>query len=329
MSCPDTNPCDPCQEVNGCYDNCGCINPTTFECITEPGTLTAINVTNDMNGKEVLQAINDAIENIEVGEPVLGNDVNVKISSQDTTTGYLGSKIVVNNTISKTILTPGGNETLRLAVNMPQLLSTNSGNLLELGTDGKLRVLFPTVNPEIFIEKGSGVTVTGTGAALDPFVISINPSITATRSCFDGVWRNVTLVATGTGDVVHQTGTPQYRVRFDGTIEFRGSSTYVVNFGTYASTGRKKTVTVANINNVSALSGTCGVTSTEMIGISDLKSMTYIDQPGTGDQITQMYGYIIRRNGKNIILEFQSSFISATEKTIVVNYEGVVIHPSI
>ena len=53
-SCNRTNPClqNTCTCENPCYQDCGCLNPTTFECVTLPGVHPAIGVTNDMNGQE-------------------------------------------------------------------------------------------------------------------------------------------------------------------------------------------------------------------------------------------------------------------------------------
>jgi hypothetical protein len=39
MSCPSYTPCgqpdncNPCNDVNPCYDNCGCLYPSTFDCV--------------------------------------------------------------------------------------------------------------------------------------------------------------------------------------------------------------------------------------------------------------------------------------------------------
>src|SRR5687767_1085322 len=49
----------------------------------------------------------------EGGVPV---DVNVKVSSDDTTSGYLNDKIVTGTYLTKSILNPAGNEDLRLDV---------------------------------------------------------------------------------------------------------------------------------------------------------------------------------------------------------------------
>lgn len=329
MSCLENTPCNPCGENS--YDNCGCLNPTTFECITLPGVLSALGITNDMNGLQVLQAINDVIANLDLPTPPAGSDVYAKVSSTDTTSDYLDNKLLAGTYMSKTVLNPGFNEKIRFNVVPEALISADSGNFIELGTDGKLRAIPPTPVIDMYVVGGTGVTVTGTGPATDPFIVSINPSITATRACFDGVWRNITLTATGNANVVYLSGTPQYRVRFDGTIEFRGSATYTVNFGAYSDLAgtRKRTVTIGNISTITSLSTGCGVSAAELIGTADLKSINYIEQPGVGDQITQQYGYIVRKSGTNLILEFQSAFISATSKQIVVNFEGVTIHPNI
>lgn len=324
MACPNNdcldNNCADCN--NPCYEDCGCLNPTTFECITKPGVHSAIGVTDDMNGKEVLDAINNAINSLEIPSPVPGSDVYTKVSGSDTTSGYLNNKISNGQFLTKNIINPSGNELIRLDANLAAMISTDGGNILEIGTDNKLRVITPTADVDVAIVEGAGVSVTGTGVSADPWVISINPSITALRTCFDGSWRNITLVAPSDPNVVYVSGNPQYRIRFDGTIEFKGSLTYTVTFGTYSTSARKRTVTIASIPT------TC-VTVGEQAGVSDLKSINYIDQPGVGDQITQMYGYIIRKSTQNIILEFQSAYIAGATKTIVVNFEGAVSYPTV
>lgn len=358
--CPDTS--------NPCYDNCGCLNPTTFECISSPGDHESLGVTDDMNGKEVLAALNDKFEiadnnlgkvkvdeedvcpeylidkleaglNIsleiegegcdrkivinasEGGEPV---DVNVKVSSNDTTKGYLNSKIVTGQYLTKDINNPAGNEELELDVNVEALVSTDAGNMLTTGTDGGLKTSYTEPDgSETKVVEGSGVTVTGSGTESDPYVVSINPSIVAARPCFDGIWRDVTMVATGNSNVTHVSGTPKYRYRFDGSIEFRGSATYQAAFGTYSSGNRRFQVSLGTIPT------TC-VDGTEQSGTADLKGVNYIDAPqASADQIVQQYGYIIRKTNNNILLELQSSFTNATTKTIVVNFDGAISHPNL
>lgn len=327
MSCNKCNetPCsceNTCLEHNPCYDNCGCLYPTTFDCITKPGTLPCLGVTDDMNGLEALAAIEAAFCALTITPPEPGSDVFVKASVTDTTSNYLTNKLVVGSFLTKTLVNASGNEQIRLNVSPAALISTDAGNILDIGTDSKLRAIVTVPAADIVVVGGSFVTVTGTGPASDPFVVSINPSIEVVRSCFDSTWRNITIVATGTGDVTFVSGTPQYRYRFDGTIEFRGSITHTVNFGTYATSARQRTITMGNIP-------TSCLTAGEQAGTKDLKSVMYIDAPGAGDQITQQYGYIIRKNTQNIVLVFQSSFISATTKTVVVDFEGAVSHPLI
>lgn len=327
MSCHNTDPCEqPCTDCspsNPGYDNCGCINPTTWECITLPGVLSALNVTNDMNGLEVLQAINNVINDLTVDPPSPGADIFAKVSSTDTTASYLDSKLLGSTYITKAVVNPGSNEKIKFSLTPSTLISADGGNILETGTDGKLRVVATSVAADIQVVGGSGVTVTGTGPASDPFVVSINPSISVARTCFDNTWRSITLVSSGNANVTYVSGTPQYRYRFDGTIEFKGSITYTVDFGAYSSGNRRFTIPMGNIP------VTC-ITALEQTGTVDMKGINYIDTPqASADQITQQYGYIIRKNAQNLILEFQSSFTGATTKTIVVNFEGCVSHPNI
>ncbi len=371
MSCVNNdcnNECeDPCVQ-NPCYSDCGCLNPTTFECITQPGNLDALSIVASMNGLQVLGAINTAvnllqadkgkvmhdesdacpgyiadklgegtnisfsydgvgcerkliINAIEGGVPI---DVNVKVSTNDTTSGRLTDKIQTGVYISKTIISPAGNEKLKFDVVPATLISGDAGNQLTLGDDGALKTLYTAPDgSETKVQEGSGVTISGSGTLADPYVISTDTSIQHARPCFDGEWRDIPLSATGNASVIYISGQPQYRYRFDGTIEFRGSATYTVSFGNYQSANRKFTIPVGSLP-------TSCVTVTEQNGTKDLKGINYIDSPQAGaDQYTQLYGYIIRKANQNIQLEFQSSFIGATSKTIVVNFEGAVSHPII
>lgn len=360
MSCNESNPCDPCQQ----YDNCGCLNPTTFGCVTTDKAYPCLDVASGEDGSSVLDKIEElacdkgkvlidgddtcpayledklvaglnislevdgvgcdrviTINAVEGGVPI---DINAKVTSNDTTTGYLDDKIVTGAYISKTINNPAANEELELDVNVPAIISTDANNPLYVGTDGG--IMSTCIAPdgsETAVISGTGVTVTGSGTTADPYVVSINPSISVVRGCFDSIWRNVSLSGIANPDVNYLSGNPQYRYRYDGTIEFKGSATYTVNFGAYTAGTRQHTVTAATIPT------TC-LTSGEQAGSADLKSMMYIDAPGVGaDQITQQYGYIIRKTTNNIIIVFQSSFLSATSKTIVVNFEGAVSHPTI
>lgn len=358
-TCNDT-PCDPCSS----YDNCGCLNPTTFGCVTTTKARECLGTESGENGEDILDKIEEQVCNIgkvmldaddtcpeyiadkisaglnidisftgtgcdrtmviaatEGGVPV---DVNAKVSADDTTSDYLNSKITTGTYLTKIITSPAGNEKLRLDVVPETLISEDAGNGIILGTDGGLMTSYTAPDgSETNLIAGLGVTVSGIGTAGDPFIVSTNPSISIVRPCFDSVWRNVLLTPSGNINVVLASGNPQYRYRYDGTVEFRGSITYTVSFTGYASSGRRYTVPMGSIPT------TC-LSAAELIGTRDLKSINYIDIPQAGaDQYTQLYGYIIRMSAQNISLEFQSSFISATAKSIVVNFEGAVIHPQI
>lgn len=354
MSCPETNPCNPCSE----HDDCGCVNPNTFGCTTYSGTaLTCLDVANAEDGDSILRKINDKVCDIgkvlvdgddvcpeylfdkldpgsNIALTIVGTgcdrkvritsntggvvpDVNVAVTAADTTTGYLWDKIKTGTYISRTKENPAGNEDILLDVVPVTLLSTDINNPLYIGTDGGLMsTCIAPDGSETKVIAGTGVTVTGTGTTVDPYIVSTNPSIQVVRACFDATWRPITLVPSGNANVVYLAGAPEYRYRFDGTIEFRGSISYSVAFAANTSANRKYTIPMGNIPT------TC-VTLAEQAGTSDLKSITYIESVG------QMYNYIIRKSTQNLLLEFQSSFTSATSKTIVVNFDGAISHPNI
>jgi hypothetical protein len=365
MACNEHDPCQ--EDCPDLYDNCGCTNPNTFGCTTFTGTsLECTDILNGENGDDILAKIDtvicelqedtgkvyidgtdtcpeylfDKLEEgtnisfnitgtgcdrklvinaVEGGDPV---DVNVQITDDDTTTGYLYDKVDTGTYLTKSVLNPGGNEQLSIDVEPSTLVSADSGNQITIGTDGGLKTAYTTPDgSETKVQQGVGVTVSGTGTLADPYIVSTNPAIQIIRPCFDGIWRNITLVATGNPNVVYASGQPQFRYRFDGTVEFRGQATYTVAFGTYQTANRKYTVTIGSLPTICLSGG-------ELAGTSDLKSINYIDIPqASADQITQQYGYIIRKATANIIIEFQSSFTGATSKSIVVNFEGAVIHP--
>jgi hypothetical protein len=261
------------------------------------------------------------IHAIEGGVPV---DINVKVSDNDTTSGYLYDKIDGGTYITKNILNPGADEVLELELQVAQLISADIGNQLILGGDGGLKTLYTAPDgSETIVIAGVGVVLSGSGTSIDPYIISTNPSIQVARPCFDNTWRPITLVASGNPNVVYSSGAPQYRYRFDGTIEFKGAITYNVQFGNYQSSNRSFTIPMGSIP------VTC-LTAGEQAGTVNLKNEMNIDIPQAGaDQYSQMYGYTIRKNAQNLQLVFMSSFISATAKSLVVNMEGAVSYPTI
>jgi hypothetical protein len=354
MSCPDNNPCNPCTE----HQDCGCTNPNTFGCTTYSGThLECLDVDNAEDGDSILAKIDAKvcdigkvlisgddtcpeylidkleagtnitltevgtgcdrtlrIDAVEGGVPI---DINVRVSGADTTSGYLNNKLTTGAYISKTINNAAGNENLELDVVPVNLLSTDPDNPLYIGTDGGLMsTCIAPDGSETKVIQGTGVTVTGQGTIIDPYIVSTNPSIQVARPCFDAVWRTINLVPTGNANVIFLAGAPEYRYRFDGTLEFRGSISFTVNFAANTSANRKFTITMGNIPT------TC-LSLVEQAGTADLKSITYIESVG------QMYNYIIRKSTQNLLLEFQSSFTSATSKVIVVNLDGAISHPNI
>jgi hypothetical protein len=325
-NCSDCNECNECVDDNPCYEGCGCLNPTTFECITVPGSgLNYVPITTSMNGKQVLAAINAAIGTLQasIAEIVAptedGSDIKVKVSGNDTLTGYLGSKIGEGSHIQINTLNPSGNEILRIAVTPNTLISADAGNVLTLGTDPRLKVSIPTFDGGKIIQ-GSNISVSGTGTSSDPYVISSPNSILPVRPCFDGIWRTLPLNTLTTSGLVYVTGSPKYRIRYDGTIELKGTATYTVTFGAYNSS------TYSLEDNIGVLPSTC-LTLTEQTGAADLKSIFYTDVP-TGT-FPEFYSYLIRKSNNSIRIQFNSGFKTGKTKTIVVSFDGVVIHPNI
>lgn len=328
MHCDNETP--DCEEVNPCYDNCGCLNPTTFECITKPGAHSNLGIINSMTGTQVLYQIESTIEQIKEniqtigysGYSGTGSDTKTSISSNDLTTGFLNDKTQNGIFVKKTIVNSGAAEKLKWDITLSDLISADVDNTLTLGGDSKLKIGAPVDN-KTYITEGNGIDITGTGTLLDPKVITSTATIQIARNCFDGIWRNISLAATGNANVVYIAGAPKYRYRYDGTIEFKGNITYTVAFGAYSTGDRKQSAAVG------PLATTC-VTLVEQNGQTDLKGINYIDTPQvSADQIVQQYGYIIKKNAQNITIDFQSSFTNSTSKTIVVTFDGVVSHPNI
>jgi len=61
MSCPDQSCYDttnPCSDNSPYYQDCGCLNPTTLQCVNTVGDFPNLGVTNDMNGLQALSAMN-------------------------------------------------------------------------------------------------------------------------------------------------------------------------------------------------------------------------------------------------------------------------------
>jgi hypothetical protein len=278
MSCNHNDECkDPCNS-DPCYDNCGCLNPTTFECVTKPGNHHDIKVSNDMNGKQVISAINNKIaeltdllgkvgidhedfcpgnliNKIQPGQNVAitqvgdgcdkkllitagtgigpaGVDVNVKVSPNDTTSSFLNNKVEVGPLLSKSVVGGIGNQRLRIeTAPLINYISSDPGNALTLGPDGKLKTTYVAPNgSETKIQQAPNgvVQVTGSGTNSDPYVIFTNPSVFPIRKSFDGVWKPLPII--GSGSVTIPSSNAFYRFRFDGTIEFKGRASASIVF---------------------------------------------------------------------------------------------------
>lgn len=374
MACLEYNPCseptcNECNSSNPCYDNCGCLNPTDWACINNPGSYPNLNISNTDNGVTVLEKINTEITElqnnegliksdlsntclrslydiVEAGENIAitktgtgcnqkivitggegigaaGSDVNVKISATDTTTDFLNEKILVGTYVSKTVLSPGGNEKLRLDVIPSTLVSSDIGNMLTTGTDNKLKTIYTAPDgSETKVSAGSNVTVTGTGRSSDPYVISVPVGIFAKRSYFDGVWKPLTFTTAANPSLTLVSQSAQYRLRFDGTIEMKGNVTYNIAFSN--STGNK---IISNVSSIPT-GGVSNLAALEIDRTIDAKNVVTFDSPTTINTSPNIFGYTVRIvAGGNIWVEFLGN--TSGSKTIVLSLDGIIYHPNI
>ncbi len=322
--CNDNNPCaEPCVD-NNCYEDCGCMIETTFKCIHKPGTHAHLQVTNEMNGEETLAAINERVGELiaAIGQAGSGSggsvtDQLVKVDADDTTPGFLFNKIEDGTFLKKQAV--GSNKTLRLDVDMPTLVSVDAGNALQLDTKNKLFVKeTPAAELHVNVNEAT-MTRTGAGTAQDPYIFSAK-TIAPAKECYDGKWKDLNVGTITNSSVTYTGGKIQYRYTLDGSIQFRGNGNFAVQFGAYTTAERKQVVTLAE------LPSTC-FSATEQSGQVDLKNITHIDVPnGT---LVQQFGYTIRKNGTNLLIEFQSAYASPGSKTIVVSFDGAISHPAI
>lgn len=367
MACPDNCAQPTCTSCNPtpCYQNCGCLNPTDWECINNPGTQDSIGVTNSNNGLVVLGKIEDAIQDlkdltgtvklsdsddcpdflidkIEAGTNIAitqtgtgcdarivitggsgigpaAADVKAKISATDTTTDYLTNKFNNGTYVQKTVLNPSGNEKIKFDVVPSTLISSDAGNQLALGTDGKFVTLYTAPDgTETKVAAGAGVIITGFGSIAAPYVVSTNPSIIASNPAFTGVWQSLTLTNASVAGVSIPSQNVKFRVNFNGSIEFKGNATFTLVF---PGTGSG----ILSVPNSVTLPSLTGITPTNLSKVSDLKQVTYQDPTGTVNTDIRHYGYLIRLGGGNISFLFNSSF-SAT-KTVVVCFDSAIYHP--
>lgn len=90
-NCDNTCNTDPCEQ----YDNCGCLNPTTFGCVThDQDALPCLGVENGEDGASVLQKVEDAVCALQE------NEGKVLINGDDTCPEYLFDKLAEGTNIS-------------------------------------------------------------------------------------------------------------------------------------------------------------------------------------------------------------------------------------
>lgn len=249
-----------------------------------------------------------------------GVDTNVKVSASDTTTNYLNNKLVGGTYTTKTILNPAGNEQIKLDVVPSTLISIDGGNQLTLGMDGKLKTSY--VSPdgsETKIAAGANIQLTGSGTIPDPYVVAVPLSVSAKRTYFDGVWKTLTFNNGGNPNVTLVSQSVKYRLRFDGTIEYRGNLTYTINFTTNKIVINNSSVPTGGLTNLASI---------ELDRSVELKNMMTFDTPTTINITPNLWGYTIRQlAGGNINMDLMSS--TSGSKTLVITFDGCQYHPNI
>jgi hypothetical protein len=378
MSCNNTNPCheptcNKCNPVNPCYDNCGCLNPTTFECVTNfTKAYNNIPFYVGQNGNDLLTNLDTVIKSLKdeqykikvddadtcpdslfdkleaagdvsfsivgsgcnrklrINSTASGNpiDENVKISGTDTTANFLGAKVVDGTYVKKTTLNGGGNEQLKFDITLADLISTDSGNQLTQGVDGKLKTSFSTPDgseTKVSVAQNQGLTLSGTGTLSDPYVLGTYGNTFPKRTYFDGAWRNLTFTNGGESNISVSSQSVQFRYRGDGTIEFRGSVTYSVQF----TSSNKRIIAIAASF---PANGSNNVTSAELNRVVNLKNYMTFDVP-TSIGAPNLTGYNVNMlaaapaSNANIQIEFMHN--TAATKSIVITMDGAVYHPNI
>ncbi len=364
MSCNHTDPCkDPCN-TDPCYDNCGCLNPTTFECVTKPGNHHDIKVSNDMNGKQVLSALNNRIaelndlsgkvaidhddlcpnnlvDKIEAGANVsisqvgtgcdkklvitagsgigpAGADVNVKVTSSDTTSGFLYNKINVGAYLQKAIQGGGGNQKLIIDLaSLSNFISTDAGNALVLGADSKLKTLYSIPDgSETKIQGAGAVTVTGIGTNSDPYIIYSNASVTPKRAKFDGVWKTLTMTPPAGVSVISNKAS--YRFRFDGTIEFKGRIQFGVTYSSLA------TITASSLFTFPVGPNEAILNASEIIDPSFIKSVSTYSAPSF-----DIYDIFVQSGKLGVRFTYTGALPLTSPRVFNVDFDSAVYHLNI
>lgn len=360
--------CHTCNPVNDCYDNCGCLNPTTFSCVTNPSAnyenipLLAGKTGSDLliNLDATIEALKEAQYKVKIDEDdtcptelldkfeagtnisieqigtgcdkkilitagegigAAGADIKVKASSADTTANYLYNKLSNGTFTLRTILSPGGNETVKYDVVPSTLISTIPGNvILSVAGDGALAANYDDSGNLITLTEGAGIKLVKSG---NDYVISTLGTISPVAAYADNVWRNISVVLDATPNVTITNPSPiQYRIRWDKTIEFRGNLVCSVVFNT--STSNKRTIS-ANFSTIGG--GTNNIPSAKFDKDVDMK---YVADHSTDGLSVTAYTIRMKTTGiLNIVTAYTGSVASPVTKTIVVSFDGCVYHPDL
>jgi hypothetical protein len=231
-------------------------------------------------------------------------DVSVKISATDTTASYLNSKLDVGSYLNKTITSPAGNEKLLLDVDTAALLSTDPANKLSLAFD-------------------QGLFFDG--------ISRIDPA-------YNDTWNTLTITGSTPSGVTLVLNSAKYRVRFDGTVEFKGYIDFTCDFTKYtsANTTWQYSFVLTSLSTVLSgifTSGEIGNASGQNRSIANetiIEAPASLISPDTFPKITQMKGYNIEWSTTNLTARLYGIYEANTPtKAVRVSFEGASLFPNI
>ncbi len=159
MSCSSLNPCGTCLQCTQSYQcppapcNTGCLYDVPSDCVFTSKDLDLCGNTIALGTKltDVLESIMEAACD---GIEIINQDTRVKISANDTTTGYLENKIIEGNGINITKNNVGANESLTVAVQA----SSQPNNCLSVLPDGVF-VACPTSSASTLVQTTDTSTI--------------------------------------------------------------------------------------------------------------------------------------------------------------------------
>lgn len=140
-NCHNSTPqpcCQDCPETNPCEE--GCLDIIDATCIEYTSDLpSCISIADGSKLDYIIRAIDTEICTLKQS-----GDKFVRISAVDPVSGYLNDKITTCDKLTKSIITSGGQQKLRICIDDDALVSEDEENAIFMDTDG-LNVNYTTL----------------------------------------------------------------------------------------------------------------------------------------------------------------------------------------